>query len=1596
METLKLLLLFVVAVLKTDGLNHEERAKRELLQRSKRRWVLSTIEVEEEDNGPFPREISQMFNDKISLKDDLHMFKLSGMGVTEEPMGVFSIDEVTGIVKVHKPIDREAYDFFHIKFDVLDKYTHQRMDRELSFDIEIKDINDNPPRFFQSRIEANVKENMPQGYLPVQLQATDIDKLNTSNSQITISLVSQNPQVPKIDVHQIDDRTAQLTFEGCFDYDKAQRYELIFQAKDHGTPSLSSTAVVVLNIEDANTHPPMFKKKEYRCEVQESTIKNDILRFAVEDKDTHNTSGWRAKYFFIKGNEEGNYKLETDPVTNEGILSVIKGKDFDRTTLTSLQIGVENEEPLFVCNGKPGAKTFSDSINSTIKVIDVNDPPQFDKDTVDIYRKEEESPGKELYTPKVHDVDSDVSKIKYVLLKDPAGWVTIDDRTGKVLTAKKMDRESAFVDSNNIYHVVIGAIDNDEPPATGTCTIKIHLGDVNDNTPRLANNSLILCGNKDNKIMVLAKDADVHPFSGPFAFSLGGQVKVQSERWKLDPAFGEEAGLVSLKPLPYGNYSVPLVIQDQQSVTGHQTLEVTVCDCGGGHVCRSKRANRRINVGAVTTGFIFLGLLLFLLQLRKAFSSIPKINDWGNQTLINYNQEGGGSACKSDPTLLLTPTSGVDVTEGLKQGSMQASAMSGGMDRFLYNSSVFNSMNYNMNAMGAQHHRDSYKSHAGQHMYRTWNSERTDTYQGSSRYHHSLSLSSNTYLLEQMNRKLNKINGNNAGDQPHKYDYEGAESKCGSLDELSICNQGEELHFLNDLGPKNSQILDTRLGIEIKIIDSNDNPPRFDHGRYEISIKESTIQGTDVVTLKATDDDSDESNQKFDLRIVSVTPQPRDLEFYLTSLSGGQVGTISFKGCLDHEKAEKYTIIVEAKDRGEPAPLSSFCTVIINIEDGNNHLPVITQQTGPGRVKEGKQNVVVSRLQVTDGDVKGTAAWRAKFKIHGDPNNNFNITTDPDTNEGLLFVQKHLNYEDGPLKNVSISVENEIPYHLCKVKERTATGLWTVITSSSTRTTETISSTSGTEWATSLSTYNVAVIVEDVNEPPVFKEPNKAVTLVENMEVGHYLTTLQAKDPDVSSANTVVYVKGSDPAGWVTVDSITGNITTSKTIDRESHFVKDSIYLVTICAVDNGEPQMTSTATLSIHIVDQNDNAPSLAVSTVDMCQSQGPTWANITAVDLDAEPYNGPFNFKLLGDVEGKWRIEPLQGYTVNLVKETTVHSGHHELFVEVSDLQSVTAVHNLTITVCDCVNTSKPNCRVRKLPVSAAGGGAITVILFGILLLAGMLLLSTLVLCTAENKVLAIPDHSSAQYLMNSNSERIGSDCKVDFNLLNQGYGHHGQHFQTASQAIMPATVSAAHNSAGYGMSQSVLQQNYSWDQLDTETMAHSDWSQSQRMSLMDQMFDRRKSTRWSMGASSIAQSRLEHRNFIHESRMGYSKYSGERNNAIQHQLLLHVINKKLHTLQAPGEELGDYVPHVYADEGKSQNNFQLDAISIHDIAFDPEFGQDLDLKFHTLALICVPSEGTESSSKNPPAPMTLVQEESYKTNELKTVYLKTMKNL
>ena len=58
--------------------------------------------------------------------------------------------------------------------------------------------------------------------------------------------------------------------------------------------------------------------------------------------------------------------------------------------------------------------------------------------------------------------------------------------------------------------------------------------------------------------------------------------------------------------------------------------------------------------------------------------------------------------------------------------------------------------------------------------------------------------------------------------------------------------------------------------------------------------------------------------------------------------------------------------------------------------------------------------------------------------------------------------------------------------------------------------------------------------------------------------------------------------------GDFTINSITGELETNKELDRENQ----ALYNLTITASDNGNPSLSSSMVVQIHVLDLNDNKP--------------------------------------------------------------------------------------------------------------------------------------------------------------------------------------------------------------------------------------------------------------------------------------------------------------------------------------------------------------------------------------------------------------------
>ncbi|XP_010217083.1 PREDICTED: cadherin-1-like [Tinamus guttatus] len=401
--------------------------------------------------------------------------------------------------------------------------------------------------------------------------------------------------------------------------------------------------------------------------------------------------------------------------------------------------------------------------------------------------------------------------------------------------------------------------------------------------------------------------------------------------------------------------------------------------------------------------------------------------------------------------------------------------------------------------------------------------------------------------------------------------------------------------------------------------------------------------------------------------IITVTDQNDNRPIFTKQVFIGYIEEGAKPGwrhpCPNHgpsglQSTPNYTLIIQAADQ-EGKGLTNTATAIIEVTDANDNTPIFDPNMYEGTVEENKVGVVVARLTVKDADTQGSPAWRAVYHIRsGDPNDDFSITTDPKTNDGILKTAKGLDYELKSRYELVVGVENEVPLTV----------------------------------SLPTSTASVLVIVRDVNEAPVFVPPVKRVEVPEDLPVGQEVTSYTAQDPDQQQRQKITYRMGSDPAGWLAIDPENGIVTASQALDRESMHALNSTYKAIVLAVDNGVPDATGTGTLLLVLQDVNDNGPMPEPRFFDICNQQ-PEEQLLTVVDKDLPPNTYPFQVALEHGSGTNWtaRMASQDQLALRLLKE--LEPGEYSVFLKLTDSQGKAQVTSVKAQVCECEGAAK-NC--------------------------------------------------------------------------------------------------------------------------------------------------------------------------------------------------------------------------------------------------------------------------------------------------------------
>ncbi|XP_033373013.1 cadherin-1 [Parus major] len=501
----------------------------------------------------------------------------------------------------------------------------------------------------------------------------------------------------------------------------------------------------------------------------------------------------------------------------------------------------------------------------------------------------------------------------------------------------------------------------------------------------------------------------------------------------------------------------------------------------------------------------------------------------------------------------------------------------------------------------------------------------------------------------------------------------------------------------------NGQPVEDPMEIIITVTDQNDNRPVFTQQVFVGYIEENAKPGTSVMTVNATDADDaiNVNNGIIGYSILSEEPKGAQPMFTINA----EKGIISVIGTgLDRETTPNYTLIIQAADQ-EGNGLTNTATAIIKVTDANDNPPIFNPSMYEVAVDENEVGVIVARLHVTDQDLPGSPAWHAVYRIQsGDPQGDFEISTDPKTNDGVLKTAKGLDYETQNQYKLVVSVENEVPFTVT-LNPATAT---------------------------------VLVLVRDKNEAPIFIPPVKEVMVREDVPKGYQIASYTAQDPDKDQNQKITYRMGSDPAGWLAINPENGIITAAQPLDRESAYAINSTYKAIILAVDNGSPQAaTGMGTLLLLLHDVNDNGPVPEPRSFDICNRQ-PEEQTLKIIDKDLPPNTYPFQAELMHGSGSNWTARVVQQDLVKLSMKKELEPGEYSIFLKLLDAQNKEQITQVRAQVCSCEGPAK-NCEKRAFISGGMGVPAILGILGGILAL--LILLLLLLLFARRRKVVKEP---------------------------------------------------------------------------------------------------------------------------------------------------------------------------------------------------------------------------------------------------------------
>ena len=795
---------------------------------------------------------------------------------TTNPHQWFNIDQHSGLITVQNRIHYEINPQVTLNISVHDGslipfYNYTRLI------ITILDQNDNTPTFDRDIYRLNITEGNSIGSEVITMTASDAD--SSLNGTVTYQFL---PSVEKRypNTFLINPNLGKITTQVSLDREARSSYTLKVVASDQGTPSLSSTATIIISIQDVNDEIPSFYPTDYYVNILENRT-SGISVVTVQAFDGDYGNDGTVVYSLLHNYQQFSIDSATGVIRTTQSLS--------RQQATEYTVRVQ---------GKDDLDTHTDQATVHIKVIADNTVvPVFQRQPYD-FTIEEGSAGRTVGSISAFSSGSVSLNYRFVG-GDLEGVFSINPSTGEITTSKIIDREV-----KSVYNLeVIVSTDS----IIGQTKVKVTVQDINDNSPQFSSS--------EEKVVVYENWPVGHEVFVAKATDMDAGANAEITYTLVSSpdifAINQQDGMVYLAQVIQGilvrEHTLTITATDKGGQSSSQQVHVTIADVNN-HTPVFAHTNYEVS-------------LLESVALNHQFFTFSATDaDRGVNGEINYNITYGNIdrafGLFPDGVMYLAQALDMETKDHYK---LTITATDGGIPP------RSSSSNITIQVLDSNDNRPFFRN--ASYTFYVEEDQLPGTAIG-----HVKALDTDmgrnaelSYSLDdnQDNFTINALTG------------EVTTLKSFDREELNRTT-GTTYYTLTVYVSDNGLVkLSDSVNVRVYVTDVNDNAPMFEKKMYITSLQENSPVNTRVFKMKAIDID-DGVNAAVEYYIIAGN---EDGHFVIDQSSGQillQVG-------LDRDTQDTFILTVSATDKGQKVNFTTSTSITINVQDTNDNRPLFPQ-----------------------------------------------------------------------------------------------------------------------------------------------------------------------------------------------------------------------------------------------------------------------------------------------------------------------------------------------------------------------------------------------------------------------------------------------------------------------------------------------------------------------------------------------------------------------------------------------------------------------------------------------------------------------------